>query len=222
MLPVLAETPQWLAINKPAGLLVEHSQWGYPSVEDEVMAYLAEQTRKPFVGIVHRLDRAVSGALLLAKKKQTLKDLNEQFRQHTVKKQYWALVEKAPEEAAATLSGWLWKDQQNKKAILYDHQVSGALACSLAYRTLQVSAAGAWLEIDLHTGKFHQIRVQLAAIGCPIVGDEKYGASKEYLPDAIALHACRLVFTDPITHEKVIITAPKPVHDLWQALTPNP
>lgn len=222
MLPILSETPQWIAVNKPAGLLVEHSQWGYPSVEDEVMAHVSTQTRKPFVGIVHRLDRAVSGALLLAKKKQALKDLNEQFRLHTVKKQYWALVENVPEQSAATLSGWLWKDQQNKKAILYDYQTPGALACSLEYRTLQTTAAGAWLEIDLHTGKFHQIRVQLAAIGCPIIGDEKYGAKQLYMPDAIALHACRLVFADPITHEKVIITAPKPAHARWEAIAPNP
>lgn len=205
------ETPQWLVVNKPGGLLVERSLYDFPSVEVEVENYLKAQSMRPFVGIVHRLDRAVSGVLLVAKKKQALKLLNEQFRDRKVKKRYWALVENAPPQAQGLLSGWLLKDQLQKKAFIFEQQRTGTLACSLEYKSLGQKSGLTWLEIDLHTGKFHQIRAQLAAIHCPIAGDEKYGAtSSSYARDAIALHARSLGFFDPSTGKWVEAVAEPP------------
>lgn len=204
---ILYESPWLLAINKPAGLLVEKSPY-YPSVEAWAEAYIAAQTSKPFIGIIHRLDRPVSGVLLLAKKKAALKDLNAQFSQHQTEKVYLALVEKAPPAASGTLTHWLQKDIKNKKALVFSQPAKNAVECRLDYHILQKEGIYNLLRIQLHTGKFHQIRAQLAAIGCPIVGDEKYGATLPYQPDTIALHAWKLTFRDPLTQASTIVEAP--------------
>ncbi|NUQ25354.1 MAG: RNA pseudouridine synthase [Saprospiraceae bacterium] len=194
---ILAETPQWIAINKPAGLVVERDKYGYPSAEEEVRAYLRKQNkREPFVGIVHRLDRPVSGVLLLAKKKSALKQLNEQFRLRQVQKVYWAVVENRPPGDQGLLEGWIQKDVMGKKAVYSKEAVKGALPCSLSYKLLAEAEGRYLLEIIPHTGKFHQIRVQLAAIGCPIIGDQAYGSTVEYASNAIALHARVLSFSE--------------------------
>lgn len=218
---ILAETPQWLAVNKPAGLVVERDRHGYPSVEEEALDYLRKQSkREPFVGIVHRLDRPVSGVLLLAKKKSALKDLNEQFRQRQVKKVYWAAVDQRPPKDQDLLEGWIQKDASGKKAVFTTKAAKGAFPCSLNYRLLASSKDRYLLEIIPHTGKFHQIRVQLAAIGCPIIGDSTYGSTVDYAPNAIALHAAQLTFFDTqhstsnIQHQ-TSIKAPAPDLPVW-------
>lgn len=206
---ILYESAWLLAVNKPAGLLVEQSPH-YPSVESWAENYVAQQTRKPFIGIVHRLDRPVSGVLLLAKRKAALKDLNEQFRQRTIQKTYLALVEKEPPAPSGKLLHWLKKDVKNKKAIIYNHLVNQSDECLLGYNFQYKIGNYYLLKIELHTGKFHQIRAQLAAIGCPIVGDEKYGATNAYQKDAIALHANVLRFKDPLSGDPLTIEAPAP------------
>ncbi|MFN7115815.1 MAG: RluA family pseudouridine synthase [Saprospiraceae bacterium] len=206
---ILYESTWLLAVNKPAGVLVEKSPY-YPSVETWAENYVAQQSKKPFVGIVHRLDRPVSGVLLLAKKKAALKDLNEQFRLRTIQKTYLALVENEPPTPSGALLHWLKKDIINKKAIIYNNAVKQSEECRLDYNIIEKKGAFYLLQITLHTGKFHQIRAQLAAIGCPIVGDEKYGAAHFYKNDAIALHANRLIFKDPLTAQPVIVEAPAP------------
>jgi 23S rRNA pseudouridine1911/1915/1917 synthase len=193
-LTILAETPHWIAINKPAGLVVERDRHGYPSVEEEVSTYLKRGKREPYVGIVHRLDRPVSGVLLLAKKKSALKQLNEQFRLRQVKKVYWAVVENRPPSDQGLLEGWINKDAVGKRAVYSKEAGKGALPCSLSYKLLAEAEGRYLLEIIPYTGKFHQIRVQLAAIGCPIIGDQAYGSTAVYASNAIALHARVLVF----------------------------
>jgi 23S rRNA pseudouridine1911/1915/1917 synthase len=214
---ILFETPHLLAVNKPAGLLVERSLHGYASVEDWAAQYLGQAVRRPFVGIVHRLDRPVSGVLLLARKPSTLKQLNEQFRLRQVRKTYLAIVESAPPQAAGELLHWLLKDQKNKRAEVVAPQHKSAFECQLRYRLLAESAARYLLEVEPFTGKFHQIRVQLAAAGCPILGDVKYGGHAIEQQDAIALHAWKLEFSLPPSGEKTETTAPPPAEKIWSA-----
>ena len=209
-IPLLYESPEFLAISKPNGLVVERDPHGYPSVEEWAGKLW------PFVGIVHRLDRPVSGVLLLAKKKSALRNLNRQFEAKTVVKIYLAIAEHTPSSPEGILEHWLIKDQKGKKALVAEPSAQGAFLCKLNYRVLQTLPNGlSLLEIRPQTGKFHQIRAQLSAAGCPIVGDEKYGAVLPYLANGIALHAWQLHFADPATGESLQLKAPGPVHSLW-------
>mgnify|MGYP001271240050 CR=1 FL=1 len=208
MLSILHETPRWLAVNKSAGIAVERSPYGYPSVEDEVRDYISQHHRNPYVGIVHRLDRPVSGVLLLAKKPSALKALHEVFRERKVRKFYFALVEKEPPSPKGQLRHWLFKDLKNKRAVLYDQPAKNALECRLDYRVVE-PVEGLWkVEVELFTGKYHQIRAQLAAIGCPVAGDEKYGATLPWQANAIALHAHKLIWNDPYSGAPITVEAP--------------
>lgn len=210
-IPILYESPQLLAVNKPNGLPVERDPHGYSSVE----AWAAGIW--PFVGIVHRLDRPVSGVLLLARKKSALKDLNRQFEARTVKKIYLAIVEKAPPLPEGMLEHWMIKDQKGKRAQISAADAKGAYQCRLTYRLLQSLPDGrSLLEVRPQTGKFHQIRVQLSAMGCPIAGDEKYGSGTTYMPDGIALHAWQLKVADPVEGQALELKAPCPEHALWR------
>lgn len=214
-LHILAETRGWLAVNKPAGLITERSPFESPTVESLVYDYLKAHSRRerPYLGIVHRLDRVTSGVLLLAKKKSVLKALNEQFRERRIRKTYLALVEQAPPSKQGELRHFLYKDQKSKKAIIYKEEVPGAFSVRLTYRLLQESPAGYLLEIHPYTGKYHQIRAQLAFIGCPILGDARYGGQHPFREKAIALHASRLVFLDPQTEEEVVVEVAFPSSD---------
>jgi 23S rRNA pseudouridine1911/1915/1917 synthase len=204
-LPIIRETAHWLAIDKPAGLITERNPWE-ASAEALVFDYLQRGRRPPFLGIVHRLDRVTSGVLLLAKKKSALRELNRQFAERQVQKTYLAMVEQLPAHAEGELTHWLVKSQAEKRALVYAQEQPGSLRCSLHYRCL----SGNLLEVRPATGTFHQIRAQLAAIGCPIAGDQLYGASQVYRPRAIMLHAWRLQFTDPSSGQAVALEAPPP------------
>ncbi len=204
-LEIILETAQYIVVRKTAGINVE--RWdGFASVEMMVYDYLKTQKPKsePFVGIVHRLDRAVSGVLLLAKKKNALKILNEQFAQHRTQKKYHAIVENRPTKDNAELRHFLYVNNKLKKAEVFDQAQKDTHECRLKYRFLKKVENGYLLDIELLTGKFHQIRAQLAAIGCPIVGDEKYGAITFFQKDAIALNAYQLSFFDTENGEKVV------------------
>lgn len=218
MLEILAETSDWLAVNKPCGIVVEAMPQGFLSVEEVVGQYLTGTKREPFVGIVHRLDRPVSGVLLLAKKRSTLKILNAQFAERRVEKRYWAWVQNTPADSEQVLTHWLKTDTAASKALITNSKNPKAALCRLQYRILAVGnggskfpmdGVGAILEVKPETGKFHQIRAQLAAIGSPIVGDEKYGSTKLFAPNAIALHAVTLSFFDPSNGDKrIVLSAP--------------
>ncbi len=207
---IIKESPGWIAISKPASIQVERNPFG-PSAESLVYAHLKKEKRVPYVGIVHRLDRVTTGLVLLAKKKSVLKELNEQFRIKEVGKTYLAMVEKAPSFTEETLSHWLAKDLHAKRAKVVGKNTEKASECVLSYRTLHTDEKGrALLEVKPVTGKYHQIRAQLAAIGCPVVGDLHYGAKEEYQPDSIMLHAWKLEFFDVDSRQRVELEAPLP------------
>ncbi len=212
---IIKETAHWIAINKPCGLNVEQL-WDYPSVETQVKQYLkGKHTKEPFLGIVHRLDRPVSGVLLLAKRKQPLKGLNKQFANREIKKTYWAITEVIPEKKEGFLEHYLLKDQKNKKAIAFTATKPNAFKAKLHYKVIQEEKNFSLLEIQPFNGKFHQIRVQLAAIGCPIFGDFKYGGKMKYHENGIALHARKLSFKDPNTGCHQEITASVRKNAVW-------
>lgn len=211
MLQIIKENRFWMAIDKPGGLIVEKSPFEHPTIEDLAWDYLSSHTKKPFLGIVHRLDRVTSGVLLLAKKKQALRELNKQFEEKTIQKTYQAVVASPPSANTALLQHWLEKDQKNKRAIIHQLPHKNAKEVRLTYQVIGQTAEGySVLEIHPETGKFHQIRAQLAAVNCPIVGDEKYGSALKWGNRHIALHAASLAFIDPLTGEKEEVNSKSP------------
>jgi 23S rRNA pseudouridine1911/1915/1917 synthase len=193
-LEIIFENGDYLVVNKPAGLISEMNPFESPTVESLVFDHLAKQKKKPFVGVVHRLDRVTSGVMVFAKKKSILKKLNLLFQEKKVQKTYWAITDNCPVEKSGTLNHFLFKDQKNKKAVIHQIIRKDAKPCSLEYEIIK-EAGGKYLwQILPKTGRFHQIRAQLAYIGCPIAGDEKYGSSVASQPLSIGLHARGLSF----------------------------
>ncbi len=208
-LEILLENENYLVINKPAGINVERLLHAPASVEAMVENYLLRKgVKKPFAGIVHRLDRPVTGALLVARKKSILKSLNEQFRLKKITKEYHARVCPGPEADKGILRHWLVKDQKGKRSWAYNEPVPGAQEASLSFEKVDSSGGDMLLKVIPAGGRFHQIRVQLARAGWPIVGDAKYGSEKPFLADAIALHASLLAFEDPDSGNKIVVSAP--------------
>jgi 23S rRNA pseudouridine1911/1915/1917 synthase len=216
-LTVLAETKYWLALLKPAGISVERQLGAMDTLEDLAFQYLSQQSRHPFVGIVHRLDRPTSGIVLIAKKKNSLLRLNAQFSEGSIQKTYLALTRYAPASPEGILHHWLEKNLLEKKTIAHKHPVQSAQEAVLAYRVLQRQPDSCLWEIHPRTGRFHQIRAQLAAVGCPIVGDILYGG-EPCEPNAIALHAWKIIFQDPDTGAPVHLQATPPHNDTWKAV----
>ena len=163
---------------------------------------------------VHRLDKPVSGTLLIARKRSALKVLNEQFATREVGKTYMAIVSFAPPAAEGELKHWLIKDDEAKKANITDQRTQLSVEVKLTYKVLAQKEGKTLLEIDLLTGKYHQIRAQLAHIGSPIIGDEKYGSTDKYTEGALALHASKLTFKHPVEGHQMSVTAPTP-DDAW-------
>jgi len=208
---ILFEDPFILVVNKPAGLMVEPDRNNFPNLKNFVFQYLKmknEKSTEIYAQHIHRLDRPVSGCVLFAKQKSVLKNLSEQFAERKVKKSYIALSENFPEAVSATLEQWHRKEK--KKAVISKEGLIGAEKIRLTYNTKTLSPNRCFWEIGLHTGKFHQIRIQLAHIGCPIIGDELYGSTADLSPNKIALHAESLEFKHPINEESLKITAPRP------------
>ena len=207
---ILYEDPYILLINKPCSLMVEPDRNGHPNLLQQVQKYIRTSihpNKEVYAQHVHRLDRPVSGVVLFAKKKSMLKDLSEQFAQRTIKKQYQALSVSTPIQSSGTLENWLFKDTKNKKAIIYNEAKSDADKVSLSYTTTSYTEEFTLWNINLHTGKYHQIRAQLGAMGCSILGDVLYGSEFNYAPNAIALHAYALEFMHPNTKEVMRIEA---------------
>lgn len=204
---IIYEDAWWLAVHKPAGLLVERHP-RFPSVQAEVETWLRSRSpREPFVGIVHRLDRPVNGVLLLALRKQALKQLNEQFQNRTVKKTYRAWVQGGMPEKKGQLTHWLATDKKERIArIVSSAHPEGKLA-ELPY--LVIGEEHGYTQVELYPmqGRFHQIRAQLAAAGCPILGDARYGSTMPYTSQGIALQAYKLAFDDPRSGKRVELEA---------------
>jgi 23S rRNA pseudouridine1911/1915/1917 synthase len=207
-LEILFEDNHCLAIRKPAGYLTTGYSGGEETLDRQVKAYLKEKYQKPgnvFLGVVHRLDRPVSGVLLYARNSKAAGRLAEQFREAQVRKVYWAIVTGRVEPAAATWENWLWKDPLQGIVQTVKFGVPDAKLAQLQYQRKGMDQTCSGVEIFPKTGRTHQIRVQFAARGYPIVGDRKYG-SKENFPDGIALHARSLTFLHPISYEPMTLT----------------
>jgi 23S rRNA pseudouridine1911/1915/1917 synthase len=217
MLDVLFEDNHCLAVNKPAGLLAQGDATGDPSLLEEARAYLKARYRKPgnvFVGLLHRLDRPTSGVVLLARTSKAAGRLSAQFRAGTIGKCYWAIVEGAPREESGEWIDTLWKDEAKNVVHVVGQGTPGGQEARLSYRVLGRSARTSWLELRPITGRSHQLRVQLASRGLPIVGDRKYGAGSTLRAaddrPRVALHARSLTFTHPTRSEAISVSAPVP------------
>lgn len=213
MLKVLYEDNHLIAVYKPAGLLVQADKGGEKCLMDEVKEYLKEKYKKPgnvFLGLLHRLDRPVSGVVLFAKTSKGASRLSEQFRNHTIKKIYQAGVIGCPKKEKGTLINYLIKDETKNKVAIFDEEVPNSLRAELDYEVVDKKGDNCIVRVVLKTGRPHQIRSQLAHIGCPIKGDLKYGASTA-LPDrSIALSAVSLTFETATTGEiKTVICQKK-------------
>lgn len=226
MLDVLYEDNHVIVVNKRPGELVQPDPTGDPALEDTVKAYIKAKYNKPgavFLGVVHRIDRPVGGAVLLARTSKALVRLNEQLKQRQFRKIYWAIVENRPEASEGELRHFLVRNGRTNKTVAYNtlQQIpkgmqQEAKEAILRYRLLASSDRYHLLEIELLTGRHHQIRCQLSKIGCPIKGDLKYGASRSNRDGGISLWARRLTFEHPVTHQEITVEAPTPPQDtLW-------
>jgi len=220
---ILYEDNHLIAVAKKAGDIVQGDKTGDVPLPDLVKAYLKEKYQKPgnvYLGVVHRLDRPVSGVVLFAKTSKALSRLNKMFAEHeTVRKTYLAIVANKPLQPEGTLTHWLTRNEKQNTARAYDREVPGSKKAVLDYRLVAQSDRYFLLEITLHTGRHHQIRCQLAKMGCPIKGDLKYGASRSNPDGSISLHAWRLSLEHPVTHAPLTIEAPVPNDRLWQEIT---
>lgn len=209
---ILYEDNHLLAINKLPGQITQGDKTGDPCLADLVKAYLKERDNKPgqvYCGVIHRLDRPVSGVVLLAKTSKALSRMVEKVRTRDFEKHYWAVVKNAPPQPAGALENWLVKNEERNKSYVFGAARPNAKLARLEYKEVAVSASGYHLlDINLHTGRHHQIRCQLANIGCPIKGDLKYGAERSNPDGSISLHAYSVTFEHPVKHEMVTITAP--------------
>ena len=218
MVEILYEDNHLIAVYKKSSDLAQGDKTGDPSLDSEVRKYIARKYNKPgevYLGVVHRLDRPVSGVLLYTRTSKSLERLNEIFRTRQVKKVYYAIVKEQPPEEEATIRHFLKKNEKQNKSYSYDNEVKGSKEASLTYRIKGRSERYYLLEVELHTGRHHQIRAQLAKIGCPIKRDLKYGFPRSNDDGSISLFARSLEFVHPVKKEHVVITAHFPEGDIW-------
>lgn len=217
---VLYEDNHIIVINKRAGEIVQGDKTGDESLCDTAKQYLKEKYAKPgnvFIGLPHRLDRPVSGIVVLAKTSKALERLNRMFSEGSVKKIYWAITKQKPQKPEAELDSWILRNEKMNKSFSYSKEVKGSKHALLRYRLIESSQNYNLIEVELKTGRHHQIRCQLSSIGCPIKGDLKYGAQRSNPDGSISLHARYIEFIHPVSKEQVQITAPVPNDRLWQS-----
>lgn len=216
----LYEDNHVIIISKNVGEIVQGDKTGDTPLSETVKAYIKEKYGKPgavFLGVVHRLDRPVSGVVLFARTSKALTRLNEMFRTQAIQKTYWAVVQNLPPQPEATLTHYLVRNEKMNKSFAYDHERTGAKKAVLDYKVIAHSEHYHLLEVHLHTGRHHQIRCQLAAIGCPIRGDLKYGAPRSNPDGGICLHASSIRFEHPVSHQWIDVQAPIPTTGVWKA-----
>ena len=218
---VLYEDNHIIIVNKAPGEIVQGDKTGDRPLSEDVKAYIKEKYVKPgnvFLGVVHRLDRPVAGVVVLARTSKALARLNEMFRKGEVHKTYWAIVAGEPPRPEDTLTHWLVRNERQNKSYAYDHEVPESKKAVLSYRLIARGDRYSLLEVRLMTGRHHQIRCQLSAIGCPIRGDLKYGARRSNPDGSISLLARRVEFVHPVSRERVAVEAPLPADRLWREL----
>ena len=224
---VVYEDNHIIIVNKKSGEIVQGDKTGDRPLSDIVKDYIKEKYAKPgavFLGVVHRLDRPVSGLVVFARTSKALSRLNKMFAEGEVHKTYWAIVKRKKgvrsqeSEEWHTLEHWLVRNEKQNKSYAYDSEKPNAKKAILKYRVLSHSDNYSLLEVNLMTGRHHQIRCQLAAMGCPIKGDLKYGAPRSNPDGSISLMSRRVEFVHPVSQETIIVEAPLPEDTLWQAL----
>ncbi len=218
MAEILYEDNHLIAVYKKSSDLSQGDKTGDPAIDVEIKRYIANKYKKQgevFLGVIHRLDRPVSGVLLFARTSKALKRMNEIFRTKQVRKTYYAIVKERPPADEGTITHYLKKNEKQNKSYVYDKQVNGSKEASLTYRLKGRSERYWLLEVELHSGRHHQIRAQLAGIGCPVKGDIKYGSSRSNEDGSISLFARKLEFVHPVRKEPVTILAHFPEGDVW-------
>ncbi|WP_430413233.1 RluA family pseudouridine synthase [Kordia sp.] len=215
-LEILHENNDYIVVNKTAGLISEQSPYEAVTVETQVFNHLLKSKPKPYIGIIHRLDRVTSGVLILAKKKSILVAFNTLFSSRKVQKTYLAVVKNKPAKNKGNLVNFLIKNNKEKRADIVQSKSKNTLNCMLSYEVIGKNDVGYLLEVRPKTGRFHQIRAQLANINLPIVGDSTYGSDTKYLPLSICLHAWKLTFEVSGSNELKTFEAPLPNHDFWK------
>ncbi len=216
---VVYEDNHIIVVNKTASEIVQADKTGDTPLSETVKQYLKEKYQKPgnvFLGVTHRLDRPVSGLVIFAKTSKALTRLNEMFRAGEVKKTYWAVVKNAPKESEGELVHFLVRNEKQNKSYAYDKEVPNSKKAVLDYRLIGRSENYYLLEVDLKTGRHHQIRCQLAKMGCPIKGDLKYGSPRSNPDGSICLHARRVRFVHPVSKELIELKVPLPEGNLWK------
>ena len=217
---VVYEDNHLIAVYKASGEIVQGDKTGDEPLSDIVKRYLKEKHQKPgnvFLGVVHRLDRPVSGLVVFAKTSKALTRLNKMFRESEVHKTYWALTKNNPSQPEATLTNWLVRNEKQNKSYVYDHEVPHSKKAILSYRVIGRSEHYNLLEVNLMTGRHHQIRSQLAAMGCPIKGDLKYGAQRSNPDGSISLLSRHVEFVHPVSKTLISLDSPLPDDALWHS-----
>ena len=217
---VVYEDNHVIIVSKVSGEIVQGDKTGDKPLSETVKQYIKEAYAKPgdvFLGVVHRLDRPVFGLVLFARTSKALARMNTMFANGEVHKTYWAIVKDAPPQQEGTLTHWIVRNEKQNKSYAYDREVPHSKKAVLDYRVIGHSDNYYLLEINLKTGRHHQIRCQLASIGCPIKGDLKYGSKRSNPDGSISLHARYVEFIHPVSKEMIQITAPLPQDKLWQS-----
>ena len=215
---VVYEDNHIVVVNKTSSEIVQGDKTGDTPLSEMGKQYLKEKYNKPgnvFIGVTHRLDRPVSGLVVFAKTSKALPRLNEMFRNGEVKKTYWAIVKECPKETEGELVHYLVRNEKQNKSYAYDKEVKNSKKAVLHYKLIGHSQNYYLLEVDLKTGRHHQIRCQLAKMGCPIKGDLKYGSPRSNPDGSICLHARTVQFVHPVSKEMIRLTAPVPEGNLW-------
>ena len=219
---VLYEDNHIIIVSKSSSEIVQGDKTGDVPLSDTVAAYLKEKYNKPgnvFVGVAHRLDRPVSGVVVFAKTSKALSRLNEMFRVGKVDKRYLAIVKNRPQNIEEELVHYLVRNEKKNRSFAYDKEVPGSKKSILKYRLVGSSTNYNLLEIELMTGRHHQIRCQLSKMGMPIKGDLKYGAERSNPDGGISLHAYYICFEHPVSHKQICVSAPLPDDNLWRSFT---
>ena len=225
---VVYEDNHIIIVYKESGEIVQGDKTGDTPLSETVKEYIKEKYQKPgavFLGVVHRLDRPVSGLVVFARTSKALTRLNKMFRDGEVHKTYWAIVDsgkcKVKSEEFATAEHWLVRNEKQNKSYAYDHEVPRSKMAVLRYRLIGHSDRYSLVEVQLLTGRHHQIRCQLAAIGCPIKGDLKYGARRSNPDGSISLLSHRVEFVHPVSKETIVVESPLPADSLWSNMIMN-
>ncbi len=222
---VLYEDNHIIAVSKTCHEIVQGDKTGDIPLSETVKAYIKEKYQKPgevFLGVTHRLDRPTTGVVLFARTSKALTRLNAMFQSHElIQKTYWAIVQSPPPTPQGRLENYLWRNEKQNKSFVVKPGTKDAKHAVLSYKTIAQSDRYTLLEINLETGRHHQIRCQLAALGCPIRGDLKYGAKRSNPDGGISLHARKIEFIHPVSKLPIVITAPIPEDTLWRTLENN-